>query len=184
MKRTDDARAVLDRARTIVAYTDDDGRYRHVRNTALEAAARSGGGRVILYALDEYSPLTDPVPNEWASDRPDQQFSDPLGVHDLERLGREALAAQLREAGGGKVEVGAALPRHGGVDAMVDYAEQHGAEVVLLPVELEEDTGFIDRLVGRTEDKAAEVDAERRPVVLFVGADGQLQRAAEEKDDG
>jgi hypothetical protein len=182
MRKADEPRALLDGARTIVAYTDDDGRYQHVRQTALDAA-RSGGGRVILYALDEYSPLTDPVPNEWASERSDQQFSDPLGVHDLERLGRDALAAQLREAGGGGLDVGAALPRHGGVDSMVDYAERHGAEVVLLPLEMDEDTGLLDRLVGRTEDEAAEVDAERRPVVLLVGTDGRLERAAEKKHD-
>ncbi len=183
MPNTDETRAMLDGARTIVAYTDDEGRYEHVRRAAIDAA-RGGGGRVILYALDEYSPFTDPVPNEWSSERADQQFADPLDVHDLERLGREALARQLRAEEGAGVEVRAALPREGGVDAMVEYAEGVGAEVVLLPAELEEDTGLIDRLVGRTGGEAAEADAERRPVVLMVSGDGRVLRAAEEKHDG
>jgi nucleotide-binding universal stress UspA family protein len=183
MNRTSstDARATLQNARTIVAYTDDDGRYRHVRDAAFDVA-RDSGGRVILYALDEYSPVSDPVPNEWSSDRLEGQFGDPLTVHDLERLGREALAAQVLEATTQGIDAGVALPSEGGVDKMVEYAQRHDADVVLLPLEMEQDTGLLDRLVGRTRDEAIESDVENTVAVLFVGADGTIERAREESD--
>ena len=79
-------------AGTIVAYTDEEGRHDYVRRAALEAARRDGA-RLILYPLEMFSPLSNPLPNEWSSERERSEFGDPLSVSDLELLGREWLAA-------------------------------------------------------------------------------------------
>ena len=137
--------------------------------------AQRTGARLILYALDDYTPLADPLPTAWSGDQEPGEFSDPLTADDLEMVGHPALAEQVAEARGLGISVGGWLPREGGVDAMVDYARDHGAEVVLLPDDLP-DRGLLDRLVGATEDEAAEQD---RPelAVLLVAPAGAVRHA-------
>ncbi len=174
MKTRTNRPAELERAGLIVAYTDGKGRAAHVGRTATDVAQRTGA-RLILYALDDYMPLADPLPTAWSGDQEPGEFSDPLTTDDLEMLGHPALAEQVAEAHGLGIGAGGWLPRAGGVDAMVDYAREHGAEVVLLPDDLP-DRGLLDRLVGATEEKAVEQD---RPglAVLLVEPTGAVRHA-------
>lgn len=164
----------LEKARLIVAYADLKGRAAHVGRTAMDVAQRTGA-RLILYALDDYSPFTDPFPTAWSADQEPGEFSDPLTTGDLQVLGHSELAELVAEANGFGINAGGWLPREGGVDAMVNYAREHGADVVLLPDDLP-DRGLLDRLVGATEDKAAEQD---RPelAVLLVEPTGVVRHA-------
>ncbi len=157
-----------------MAYADEEGRAAHVGRTAMDVA-QSTGSRLILYALDEYTPLADPLPTAWSGDREPDEFSDPLTTRDLELLGHAALAEQVAEAQRVGISVGGWVPREGGVDAMVDYAREHAADVVLLPDDLP-DRGVLDRLVGATVDEAAEQD---RPelAVLLVEPTGAVRHA-------
>ncbi|MGH2380645.1 MAG: hypothetical protein ACRDG7_05425 [Candidatus Limnocylindria bacterium] len=146
-----------------MAYVDRNRRAVHVR-TAMDVGRRIGA-RLIFYALDDYTPLADPLPAAWSGDQEPGEFSDPLTADDLEMLGHPALAEQVAEAHGLGISAGGWLPREGGVDAMVDYAREHGAEVVLLPDDLP-DRGLVDRLVGATEHEAAEQDRRELAVLL------------------
>jgi len=61
---------------------------------------------------------------------------------------------------------------------MVDYARSHGADLLLLPAELDE-PGLADRLKGETVAKAVEEATETDPglAVLLVATDGSTQLA-------
>ena len=168
-------------AGTIVAYTDEEGRHDYVRRAALEAARREGA-RLILYPLEMFSPLANPLPNEWSSERERSEFGDPLSVSDLELLGREWLAAQVLEATRSGVEAGAGLPEEAGVQAMVDYARDHDASAVLLPREALDEANPIDHLLGRDAGSAEQADRERDISVLLVDRSGTIEPASHEKE--
>jgi hypothetical protein len=61
---------------------------------------------------------------------------------------------------------------------MVGYARDHGADLLLLPAELDE-PGLADRLKGETVEKAVEEAEETGPglAVLLVAADGGTELA-------
>jgi hypothetical protein len=61
---------------------------------------------------------------------------------------------------------------------MVDYARDRGADLLLLPAELDE-PGLGERLKGETVAKAVEEAAETDPglAVLLVAADGSTELA-------
>ena len=169
-------------AGTIVAYTDEEGRHDYVRRAALEAARRDGA-RLILYPLEMFSPLSNPLPNEWSSERERSEFGDPLSVSDLELLGREWLAAQVLEATQSGVEAGAGLPEEAGVQAMVDYARNHDAAAVLLPREALDKANPIDHLLGRDTGSAEDADRERDISVLLVDRSGTIEPASHHKEN-
>ena len=58
---------VLRDAAVIVTYTDEQGRHDEVRTAALDAARRAGA-QLILYPLELYSPLSNPLPTEWSAE--------------------------------------------------------------------------------------------------------------------
>jgi hypothetical protein len=62
--------------------------------------AQRTGARLILYALDDYTPLAGPLPTTWSGDQEPGEFSDPLTTGDPEMLGHPALAKQVAEAHG------------------------------------------------------------------------------------
>lgn len=168
-------------AGTIVAYTDEKGRHDYVRHAALDAA-RTDGARLILYPLDQYSPLSNPLPTQWSSERERAEYGDPLSVADLELLGQEWLAAQVLEATRAGVEAGAGLPEDAGVQAMVDYARAHDASAVLLPREAIIDTGPIDHILGKDSGSAATADRGQDVAVLLVDPSGSITHARDEEE--
>lgn len=175
MTETNDVRAALESARTIVAYTDSAGGAVHVRRTALEAADRSGA-RVILYPLDAASPFSKAVPGEWAAEGERQEYGNPMSAEDLELLGQGDLAAQVREAGGGGVEVGGWLPEDTGLPAMASYAEGHDHAVILLPAG-HEAPNLVERVLAGDRD-APEVDEQEPIPVLEVDEAGRVRGAS------
>lgn len=175
------AAGALRDAGTIVAYTDEEGRHDYVRRAALDAARRDGA-RLILYPLEMFSPLSNPLPNEWSAEQERAEYGDPLSVADLELLGREWLAAQVLEATRSGVEAGAGLPEQGGVQAMVDYARAHDASAVLLPRDALDDAGLVDHLIGRDRASAEKADQARDVSVLLVDRAGSIEPASQQKE--
>jgi hypothetical protein len=84
--------------------------------------------------------------------------------------------AAAREAG---VVAWGWLASDHGTDALVAYARGHGADLVLLPADLE-DPGLAERLKGETVDKAVEEATESASglAVVLVAPDGSTEVAA------
>jgi hypothetical protein len=133
-------RTTADRAQqglgTVVAYTTQDDEHAAVRLAAVQHA-RDHGCTVILYAADAASAWEEPLPNQWASEGEDKRFGDRLTTDDLEFLGRQVIADQVREAQAGGVEASGWLPKDHGPQALAEYARQQGAHRVFVPDELE-----------------------------------------------
>jgi nucleotide-binding universal stress UspA family protein len=164
--------------RLLVAYVGEGDDLAHVARAALRLGAEHGA-RVILYDRDAASALSDPWPNQWGSQGEGAQFGDPLSDQELVKLGREPLARQVAAARGEGVDAWAWLPEKHGTDALVDYARRHGADLILLPEDLDE-PGLAERLLGETVDKALE-EVEESPdgiAVLLVSGDGSTRLAA------
>jgi hypothetical protein len=164
-------------ARLLVAYVSEDDVLDHVRDAAVEIGR--GGAKVILYDRDSASAFADPMPNQWGSQAEGAQFNDPLSDQELVKLGREPFAGKVAAARQAGVDAWGWLASDHGTDAAVAYAREHGADLVLLPADLE-DPGLVGRLKGETVDKAvseAEETAAGLAVVL-VAPDGSTEVAA------
>lgn len=160
-------------ARTIVSYANESDRHAEVREVAIDAARRAGAS-LIFYALDSYSPLADPLPNEtWSGEGQRQLYGNPLSVGDLEQLGRSQLAAQVLVASQAGVDAAAWIPEEPGIDALVRYARRHDADLVLLPASIV-DADLIERLQGISIDEAAEANRRTDIEVLLVTAEGMV----------
>lgn len=171
---------VLRDAAVIVTYTDEQGRHDEVRTAALDAARRAGA-QLILYPLELYSPLSNPLPTEWSAEGDRASYGDPLSVEDLELLGQEWLAAQVLDATRSGVDAGAGLPESRGVGAMVEYAREHRAAAVLLPREALADAGPLERLLGRDTKDAVEAERKEHVAVLLVDPSGAISHSSQEE---
>lgn len=138
------------RPRTIVAVTGDHGRYTAIRARAASMAA-GDGARVLLYDLEAASAFASPVPTNWSSGGAEEAFPDRLTPEDAERAGRANLAEQVRSLRQLGVDAWGWLPRESGGEALAAYAAAQGAEVILVPPELEH-PGLMDRIQGKKLD--------------------------------
>jgi nucleotide-binding universal stress UspA family protein len=164
-------------ARLLVAYVSEDAELDHVRDAALEIGRR--GAKVILYNRDSASAFSDPMPNQWASQAEGAQFGDPLSDQELVKLGREPFARKVAAAREAGVDAWGWLASDHGTDALVTYARDHDADLILLPADLEE-PGLGERLKGETVEAALE-EAEEAPsglAVVLVAPDGATELAA------
>jgi nucleotide-binding universal stress UspA family protein len=139
----------------IVAMVDESGESRHVVRTAVRLAEEHGA-RIIFYDATGASSFSDPVPGPVSAEGAGDQFGDPLDAGELDRLGRPALAEQVRAATEAGVEASAKLASEHGVEPLMRYAAEKGADLVVLPAELD-DPGFLDRVRGETLDEAEEI---------------------------
>jgi len=164
-------------AHLLVAFVSEDDELDHVRDAALELGAKAEA-RVILYDRDSASAFADPMPNQWGSQAEGAQFGDPLSDQDLVKLGREPFARKVAAAREAGVDAWGWLASDHGTDAMVEYARGHGADLVLLPADLE-DPGLAERLKGETVDKAVEEAQEAAAglAVVLVAPDGSTELA-------
>jgi len=165
-------------ARLLLAWVGEDEQLAHVERAALELA-RSNGARVILYDHDSASAFSDPVPNQWGSEGEERLFGDPLSDQELVKLGVEPLARKVSAARREGVDAWAWLATGHGTDEFVDYGRRHGADLLLLPAELD-DHGVTAKLKGETAAKAVEEAEETGGgmAVLLVDAAGNAELAA------
>jgi hypothetical protein len=171
------------RASVIVAWVGEGDELAHVERAALELA-RANGARVILYDHDAASSFSDPVPNQWGSEGEERLFGDPLSDEELVKLGVEPMARKVAAARADGLDAWGWLATGHGTDDFVEYGREHGADLLLLPAELQE-PGLGDKLRGETAAKAVEEaeeaeEAEETPdgvAVLLVDASGRAEVA-------
>lgn len=120
----------------VIAYTTKEDQHAAVRLAAVQHA-REHGCAVILYAADAASAWSEPMPNQWGSEGEADRFGDRLNPADLEFLGRNPLATQVREAQAAGVEAFGWLPKDHGPRALAEYATAQGAHRIFAPAELE-----------------------------------------------
>lgn len=92
---------------------------------------------LILFAADVASSLSEPMPNQWASEGEADRFGDRLSPEDLEFLGRSAIAGQVREGRRAGLRASAWLPKDKGIEALAAYASVQGAHIVFVPESLD-----------------------------------------------
>ena len=121
---------------SVLGYTTEDDQHAGVRLAAV-THAKEHGCAVILYAADAASAFEEPMPNQWASEGEEHRFGERLTTADLEFLGRQPIADQVREAQAGGVDAFGWLPKDHGPKAMAEYARQQGVHRVFVPDALE-----------------------------------------------
>lgn len=154
----------------IIAYTAEDDRFRAVREAAIETA-RESNAKLILYDFDAASSFSSPLPSNWSSEGAGELFPDLLEPEDLERAGRHKVAEQVLEAKSRGVNAYGWLPDKKSAEALAEYADKEGADLIMLPAELQE-PGLFDRWRGASVEKAAEETG--RPIAV-VADDGSVE---------
>jgi nucleotide-binding universal stress UspA family protein len=131
---------------------DEDGTFDHVRRAAVDLAGRAGA-RLILWDSSTASSFTEPVASEMSAEGAGERFGALLTDVELEQLGRPQMARQVLQAREAGVDAWARLASQHGADALAQEARRLGADLILLPEELD-DAGLVDRLRGETVEKA------------------------------
>ncbi len=157
--------------------------------------ASTAGAKLILYDIDTapggLGGITNPYPGVptptiWSAEGSEETFPDRLSPDDLERAGQQRLARQVRSARDAGIEAFGWLPSKKGADALAEYAEQQGADLIMLPQSLD-DPSLIERLRKETAKEAikqtnvpiALVDEEGN--VEYPQHDAQVMGSAESK---
>lgn len=154
----------------IIAYTSEEDRFPEVVKAACNSAA-AAEARLILYDIDAASPFAKPLPTDWSAEGAKDQVPLELSAEDLERAGRQHVASQVRAAREQGIDAYGWLPGDNSGEALADYAHRIGADLVLIPEELQE-PGLVERLRGKSlQDVEKHVD---RPVAL-VHSDGGVE---------
>ena len=152
----------------VLAYADEEGRFDHVVGAAVEVARRSGG-RVILYDASSASAFSEPIASSVSAGGVEEQFGDPLGPEELERLGRASIALRVLRAREQGVDAWGWLASDHGLEAMWDDGRRRGVDLMVLPAELAEPS-VLERLRGDRLDDETLSDAPTP--VLVVDEDG------------
>jgi hypothetical protein len=158
-------------SRTIVAVTGEDDRYRSVRSRATALAAGTGS-TVILYDIDAAGVFASPVPTQWSGEGQEelteQEASDDrLDADALDTAGRSAIADQVRSLRSVGIDAWGWLAVKRDARELAAYAERLGADVVLVPKDLEQ-PGLVDRVLGNEGAAAANAESP----VRFETVDG------------
>lgn len=151
----------------VVAYIREGERYAPVNLAAIEAA-RSSGAQLILYDADSASRLSEPLPSTWSADNGDRPFGDRLTPEEIEGAGRHELAKQVRGARANGIDTFGWLASTRGAGEFLAYAEGHGADLLVVPEDLQ-DEGIFARLRGAPAPGEIEDKAERSVLTVPVG---------------
>ena len=122
--------------KTVLVVTADDDRYAAARRTAVEIAVRDGA-ELLLYDWEAPMLLGDPLPSIWSADGTDKAVPDRLDAAALEAAGRAAIAEQVRDATATGIMTSAWLPSVRGPEALLTYATDHQASVIVVPADLD-----------------------------------------------
>jgi hypothetical protein len=131
-----------DERRTIIAVTtepsgESDGP-ESVENThsgVLRRATELGktGATIILFDLAaDAGPLESPLPTNWSAEGEEEQFGRRLSPNDLEATGHHDLAEQVQALRAAGVQAFGWLPDDASGSALLHYAEEQGASLIVL----------------------------------------------------
>jgi hypothetical protein len=154
----------------IAAFVDEAGEFDHVAKAAVDLATESGA-RLILYDSSSASAFTEPVASEVSAEGVGDEVPPLLSERELERLGHHPLAERIGAARAAGVDAYGRLAADHGAEPFLQFARGQGADVVLLPRDLE-DPGVLERFRGDTADAAR--DEARGIRVLTVDRTGRL----------
>src|SRR6266511_3716707 len=147
----------------IAALVDEEGRFAHVSTAATDLAAEKGA-RLLLYDISSASAFREPVASEMSAEGVGEEYGPLLSDADLETLGHHDLAEQVRQARGAGVDAWGRLASDHGAAPFLEFADDQGADLILVSAELE-DPGIMDRLRRETlEDTRAETSVPVVPV--------------------
>lgn len=158
--------------KAIMVYATEDQRHPALQEEALKTAS-AAQATLIFYDIDAPDRLGSPRPTAWSADIDEEVV---IGGHlmdpnHLEAAGQHELAEQVKRARDAGIEAFGWLPEDQSVDKMVEYADEQGVDVIMVPAELA-DAGLVDRLRGRTLEKLEE---EAHSPVVVVAADGTVE---------
>lgn len=143
------------RPSTIIAVTSKETRHVPVLNRAA-ALGKEAGATVILFDLDaDLGPFESPLPTDWSGEGEQQQFGSRLDPNDLDAAGQAALADRVRTVRSAGVDAFGWLPPKADASALVDYAAEQAADLVLVSTE---DTDLINGLRSSREASHDEDD--------------------------
>jgi hypothetical protein len=142
-----------DRTRTIVAVTSEpphtadpakppasdeakdpaaEDRHAAVRRRAAELARRDHAAVVLFDLSADMGLLEAPLPTAWSGEGEAEQFGERLTPNDLTAAGRQALADQVDDLRRAGVDAYGWLPNDANGSALLRYAIEQGAELVLV----------------------------------------------------
>jgi nucleotide-binding universal stress UspA family protein len=167
----------------IICYVgEDEAKYAPVVQAAMDSARE--GATLIFYDAEAGSRFGSPTTTFWSGDRDrdvDNQVEreNVLQPADLEAAGREPIARLVNRAREAGIDAYGWLPTGKGADELNDYATQHGADLIILPSDLEH-VGQIEKLVKGTAAAKDIADKSSIPVVTVDTADGSGNVPADE----
>ena len=144
----DQNRSPRTRTPTVISVTSDDDRYAATRKAAA-ALAEQEGAELILYDWDSATVLGDPLPSVWSAEGTDKDVPELLDEGALEAAGRHPIAQQVEQAKASGLSASAWLPSEKGTEALLKFAQEHGAVAIVVPADFEDlpDDGSPIRIV-------------------------------------
>lgn len=159
--------------KSIMVYATEDHRHPALQDEALKTAS-AAQATLIFYDIDAPDQLGSPRPTAWSADIDEEVVGgedDLMDPQHLEAAGQHELAEQVQKARDQGVEAFGWLPKDKSVDSMVEYADAHGVDVIMVPAELA-DASLIDRIRGRS---LAKLEEDAHAPVVVVAADGTVE---------
>jgi nucleotide-binding universal stress UspA family protein len=140
---------------SVIAYIGDGDRYWPLIERAFDVAERRGSP-LILYNADAASMFSNPLPTWWSADGEKEQFGERLDPEQLEKAGYEDLSQRVVSARSRGIDAFGWLPSKRDAHALAEYADNQGADLLVVPSSLDQ-KGLVDWIKGRpTTDQVAE----------------------------
>ena len=142
---------------SLIVVTDGTDRYAGAVQAAAERACAQGV-RLLAYDVAASGKFTDARPNFWAAEGEKGHYDHPLEPVDLEKLGQHGLAVQVERARRAGADAYGWLPNKSSGQALVEYAAQEHAQLILLAPELgSEFVEEVEAAKGDTNDLQVEM---------------------------
>lgn len=161
---------------TIIVYATEDQRHPALQAEALRTA-QAAQARLIYYDIDAGAGLSSPRPTWWSADTDEEAIvgeGELMDPDQLEAAGRQELAQQVKSARDQGVDAFGWLPEDQSLDTLVDYADEQGASMILVPAELAE-ASLVERLQGRS---LAHLEDNTHAPLVVVSDDGAVETHA------
>lgn len=162
----------------IITYIGEDlEKYAPVINAGLEAATQHGS-KLIFYDADAGGRFGSPTPTFWSGDRENETPRE-LAPADLEAAGRLVVGRLVADARAAGVDAWGWLPDSRGAEALNAYAEEHSADLIILPSDLES-VPLLEKFAKGTADTKKIIEEVNTPVVTVDVADDKRAAPADQ----